>query len=86
MAQTVTLTNSGTSALTISSIATSGDFAQTNTCPVSPATLAAGADCAISVTFTPTTTETRRGSVTLLMTPPVVPTACRWRGSGWQRA
>src|SRR5262249_2919636 len=31
-AQTVTLTNSGTAALTISSIALSGDFAQTNNC------------------------------------------------------
>src|SRR5207237_5966759 len=57
-AQTVTLKNSGTGALTISSIALSGtnagDFAQTNTCPSGSSTLAPGASCTISVTFTPT--------------------------------
>ena len=45
-AQTVTLNNSGTAALTINSISltgtNSGDFAQTNTCPASLTTLAAG--------------------------------------------
>src|SRR5947208_1968548 len=43
---TVTLTNTGTAALTINSFAPSGDFAATSTgasaCPTSPATLAAG--------------------------------------------
>jgi len=29
-----------------------GDFSQSNNCPVSPATLAAGGSCTISVTFT----------------------------------
>ena len=55
--QSVTLTNSGTSALTITKIQVTGanaaDFAQTNNCPKSPATLAAGANCSINVTFTP---------------------------------
>src|SRR5207248_408565 len=54
---TVTLTNTGTAALTITSFAASGDFAATSTgasaCPTSPATLAAGANCSINVTFTP---------------------------------
>src|SRR5437588_2344749 len=52
---TVTLTNTGTAALTIDSFAASGDFAATSTgasaCPTSPATLAAGANCTINVTF-----------------------------------
>ena len=69
-AQTVTLKNSGTSDLTISSLALSGtnasDFAQTNTCPISPSTLAAGTTCTISVTFTPTTTGTRNASVNIV--------------------
>jgi hypothetical protein len=37
-----------------------GDFAQTNTCGAS---LAAGAACTIRVTFKPTTTVTRTGSL-----------------------
>jgi subtilase family serine protease len=49
-ARVVTLSSSGTAALNITSIATSGDFAQTNNCP---ATLNVGAKCAIGVTFTP---------------------------------
>ncbi len=68
-AQTVTLTNNGTSALTITSIGVTGtnaaDFAQTNTCPLSPSTLAAGANCTISVTFTPTATGTRTASLSV---------------------
>ena len=61
-AQTVTLTNGGNATLKITSIATSGDFAETNTCPSS---LAANANCAISVTFTPTAVGTRTGAVTI---------------------
>src|SRR5437016_10530355 len=57
-AMTVTLTNTGTAALTINSFAPSGDFAATSTgasaCPTSPATLAAGANCTINVTVTQT--------------------------------
>jgi len=49
-AKPVKLTNSGSAPLTISSISTSGNYAQTNNC-VSP--LAAGAYCTINVTFTP---------------------------------
>jgi Abnormal spindle-like microcephaly-assoc'd, ASPM-SPD-2-Hydin len=56
-AQTVTLKNSGNAALTIKGIGlsgpNSGDFHQQNTCPSSSSTLAAGASCTISVTFTP---------------------------------
>src|SRR5205814_1022856 len=68
-AQTVTLKNSGTGSLTISSIGltgtNAGDFAQTNTCPSSSSTLAPGASCTISVTFTPTATGSRSASVTI---------------------
>jgi hypothetical protein len=53
-AQTVTLSNTGNAALTISGITIGGanpsDFAETNTCGSS---LAAGVSCMISVTFTP---------------------------------
>jgi len=60
--QAVTLTNQGSSTLTISSIVPSGDFAETNTCA---ATLAAGASCTISITFSPTTGGARGGAVTI---------------------
>ena len=62
-AQKVTLTNAGSLQLTITSIVASGDFAQTNTC-VSPIR-AAGGTCAINVTFTPTATDNRTGSITI---------------------
>jgi trimeric autotransporter adhesin len=64
-AKTVTLTNNESSALTINSISTSGDFGQTSTCPISPSTLAAGAKCTISVTFSPTALGTRTGTLTV---------------------
>ena len=62
-AQTVTVTNTGTAALTISNIAVSGDFAQTNTgCTAS---IAINATCTISVIFTPTAAGARTGTLTL---------------------
>jgi uncharacterized repeat protein (TIGR01451 family) len=61
-AQAVALTNVGNDTLNITSIAASGDFTASNSCGV---TLAASASCAISVTFTPTTTGTRSGSLVI---------------------
>jgi hypothetical protein len=54
-AQKVTLSNTGTTPLIISSISFTGtnpgNFVQTNTCPNSSSSLAAGTSCSISVTF-----------------------------------
>jgi len=62
VAQNVTVSNTGTASLTISSIALSGsDFAITNGCG---STLAAGASCNIAVTFKPTAAGTRTGTIT----------------------
>ncbi|GIH20715.1 choice-of-anchor D domain-containing protein [Rugosimonospora africana] len=61
-AQSVTVTNSGTSAAPVSSIATTGDFSQTNTCGSS---IAAGSSCTVSVTFRPTGTGSRTGTLTV---------------------
>jgi YD repeat-containing protein len=61
-AKAVTLKNGQTVVLAITSIAVSGDYAQTNSCGTS---LNAGASCTISVTFTPTTTGTRTGTLTI---------------------
>jgi hypothetical protein len=58
----VALTSTGTAALQIGSITTTGDFAQTNNCGASvpPPTT-----CTITVTFTPTATGPRSGILTI---------------------
>src|SRR5947207_13035700 len=65
----VTSTNICSADLTINSFAASSDFAATSTgasaCPTSPATLAAGANCTINVTFTPTASGARTGTLSL---------------------
>ncbi len=56
-AQGVTIKNVGTAAVTITKISITGarvsSFSQTNNCPISPSTLAAGATCTANVVFTP---------------------------------
>ncbi len=61
-AMNATLTNEGSAALSITSIAATGPFAETNTCGSS---LAAAANCTISVTFSPTQAGQLSGSVTV---------------------
>ncbi|MCL5670588.1 MAG: SBBP repeat-containing protein, partial [Acidobacteria bacterium] len=63
--QTAQLVNTGNTAVTITSITASGDFAETNTCGTLPAVLNVGAACTISVTFTPTATGSRSGAVSV---------------------
>jgi hypothetical protein len=63
--QTITLTNTGSATLTITSIAPGGtdpqDFHETNTCGTS---VLAGGQCTISVTFKPTRNGVRTGNIT----------------------
>jgi hypothetical protein len=63
--QTVTVTNVSTHSVAFTGIASSGDFSQSNTCPIAPITLNAGLNCTITVTFSPTRAGTRNGAVTL---------------------
>jgi hypothetical protein len=79
--QTVTLTNTGNLTLAITSIVATGDFAQTNTCP---STLTVGANCTITITFTPTAVGTRTGAVTLTDNAPNSPQAITLTGTGTQ--
>jgi hypothetical protein len=60
--QTITLTNAGSAVLTPLKFARTGDFAQTNTCGDS---VAAGASCTISVTFSPLGAGTQSGTITV---------------------
>ncbi len=62
-AQTITITSSGNAPVEISSVALTGDFAETDTC--SGQTVAAGATCTISVKFAPTATGSRTGLLTV---------------------
>jgi len=61
-AQSVTLTNTGNASLSITTISATGDFAEKDTCG---ATVLAGANCTINVTFTPVVSGSRTGSVTI---------------------
>jgi hypothetical protein len=58
----VTLTNTGKAALTISSMKTTGQFAVTNTCGSS---VPAGKNCSISATFSPKSAGMKSGTVTI---------------------
>src|SRR5204863_9322519 len=82
-AQAVTLSNSGSAALSITGIAitgtNSGDFGQTNNCGSS---LAAGSSCAINVTFTPTATGTRNATLTVTDNASNSPPTESWTGTG----
>jgi hypothetical protein len=77
--QTVTLSNTGLGALNISSIATTGDYAQTNNCGAS---LGVGASCSINVSFTPTTTGTRSGTLSVTDNASGSPQTVALSGSG----
>jgi 6-phosphogluconolactonase (cycloisomerase 2 family) len=61
-AQTATLTNNSSAAITISKVVVSGDYKQTNTCGTS---ISANKSCTFSVTFDPLVTGTIDGSVTV---------------------
>lgn len=60
--QTVKLSNQGNASLTIASIQVSGDYAESNNCSGS---VAAGSSCTLSITFTPTATGSRSGTLTI---------------------
>jgi hypothetical protein len=63
-AQSVSLKNSGPTALTFS-VSTSGDFGQTSDCP-SSLVLAPGASCTVMVSFAPAAAGDRSGALTVI--------------------
>ncbi|MER5923995.1 discoidin domain-containing protein [Streptomyces mirabilis] len=78
-AQSVTVTNSGAATASITGVTAGGDFAQTNTCGTA---LAAGANCTVSVTFVPTASGTRTGTLTLTGDQSNNPTTVALSGTG----
>ena len=81
-AQTVTVTNSGDLDLTISSIVAGGDFSRTTTCPISPSTLAGGANCTMTITFAPTATGVRDSTLTITHNAAGSPHSVTLKGTG----
>src|SRR5271163_3759233 len=75
----VTLANTGTATLTISNIAISGPFAQTNTCGSS---VQAGKRCQVSVTFSPSKTGAATGTLTITDNASNSPQSVSLTGSG----
>jgi hypothetical protein len=78
-AQTVTLTNTGTAPLTISSVTASGDFAQINNCPTS---VAIGGNCSINITFAPQASGNLFGNVTIADNATNTPQTISMSGTG----
>jgi len=66
----LTVTNKGATALTITTIAIAGanptDFVRSRTCPIAPATLAAGSSCTMNVSFRPTAKGARQAFLALV--------------------
>ena len=71
--QTVTVTNVSNHPVTFTSITHSGDYNQNNTCPV-PGTLNPKQTCTITVSFAPTVSGVRNGTITLKDNCPGSPT------------
>jgi len=76
--QAVTVTNTGTASATVSAVSVSGDFSQTNNC----ATIAAGASCTVNVSFRPTASGTRSGTLTVTSNATNSPTTVALTGTG----
>ncbi len=78
-AGSVTLSNSGTARLDLADIQASGDFTETTTCGTY---LKPGANCTLSTVFTPSTTGTRLGAITLNDNAPANPQVVALVGTG----
>jgi hypothetical protein len=62
-AQTMTVAVTGVNALSVTSVAVTGDFSETDSC--TGTAVAVGATCKLQVAFAPTQTGTRSGTVTI---------------------
>jgi endoglucanase len=78
-AQSVTLGNAGTAALNLSSITASTGYGESSTCP---STLAAGGQCSLSVTFSPTGTGMASGVVSIVSNAAGSPATITLSGTG----
>ena len=78
----VVVENTGADDLSIGNIQISGDFAETNNCPIGSGALAPSLSCTINVTFTPTKSGFRKGTVTITDNAPNSPHKVQLQGTG----
>jgi hypothetical protein len=78
-AQSVTVSNPGTTAASVSSVSASGAFSQTNTCGTS---IAAGGSCTVSVKFAPTAGGAASGTLSVASSAPGSPLTVALSGTG----
>src|SRR5580692_9075376 len=78
-AQAVTVSNPGSSAVSVSSVGVSGPFSQSNTCGTS---IAAGGTCTVSVKFAPTSGGSQTGTLTVATSAPGGPLTVALSGTG----
>jgi hypothetical protein len=78
-ASTVTVSNPGSAAVSMASVGVTGPFSETNNCGTS---LAAGASCAVSVTFAPTAAGSASGTLSVNSSAPGSPLTVALSGTG----
>ncbi|HEX3961354.1 MAG TPA: choice-of-anchor D domain-containing protein, partial [Trebonia sp.] len=78
-AQTVTVSNPNSSAISVSQLAVSGPFSQTNTCGTS---IAANGSCTVSIKFAPTAAGAASGSLSVASNAPSSPLTVALSGTG----
>jgi F5/8 type C domain/Abnormal spindle-like microcephaly-assoc'd, ASPM-SPD-2-Hydin/Right handed beta helix region len=77
--QSVTVTNPGSGAVSMSSIGVTGPFGESNNCGTS---LAAGASCTVGVTFAPTAAGAATGTLSVTSSAPGSPLTVALSGTG----
>ncbi len=80
--QTITLLNTGTAGVQINKIAVTGDFSQTNNCPVSPTQLTLNQTCSIEVTFKPSSAAPALGTGSVFHDGNAIPLTVSLSGAG----
>jgi hypothetical protein len=78
-AQSVTVSNPGSTAASVSSVSASGPFSQTSTCGTS---IAAGGSCTVSVKFAPTASGSASGTLSVASSAPGSPLTVALSGTG----
>jgi phospholipase C len=77
--QTIKVTNFGTNPLSVSGVTVTGDYGVTNSCTYK---IQQGKACSVKVTFSPTSTGYRPGSLTIADNDPTSPQVVALAGSG----